>query len=131
MHYVLQYVCALLLFVVVDLVWLGAVAKSYYHRELGDLIADKFNLWAAAAFYLIYPMGVVAFAVAPSASGTWVTAVTAGAFLGFFAYATYDLTNLATLRNWPLTLTLVDMAWGTFLTAVVAALVHIIGPTVR
>lgn len=114
----LQYGSAFAIFVAVDLVWLGLVARSFYHRELSALIADKFNLWAAAAFYLLYPMGIVGFAVAPAlAAGSALHAVAVGAALGFFAYATYDLTNLATLRNWPLRLTIVDMLWGTFLTA--------------
>jgi uncharacterized membrane protein len=111
----------LTLFTVADLVWLGIVARSFYRRELGSLIADKFNAWAAAAFYLMYPMGIVAFAMAPSTTfGAWKDVALASAGLGFFAYATYDLTNLATLRQWPLRLAVVDVLWGTLLTALAA-----------
>ena len=121
MSYALQYGSALVIFVVVDLIWLGIVARNYYHRELAGLMAEKFNVGAAAAFYLMYPVGVVVFAVAPAvASGSWHYAALAGAGIGLFAYATYDLTNLATLRQWPLRLSLLDMAWGTVLTAVSA-----------
>lgn len=121
MSYALQYGSALVIFVVVDLIWLGIVARNYYHRELAGLMAEKFNVGAAAAFYLMYPVGVVVFAVAPAvASGSWHYAALAGAGIGLFAYATYDLTNLATLRQWPLRLSLLDMAWGTVLTAVAA-----------
>lgn len=127
MRFALQYGSAVVIFVIADLIWLGVVAKSFYRRELATLIADDFNLWAATAFYLMYPIGVVVFAVSPSlAAGTWVDALLMGGLLGFFAYATYDLTNLATLRGWPLRLSIVDMAWGTFLTASVAAAVHFV-----
>jgi uncharacterized membrane protein len=128
MSLALQYGSAFAIFVAVDLIWLGLVAKSFYHRELSALIADKFNLWAAAAFYLLYPIGIVVFAAAPaSATGSALHAMGLGAALGFFAYATYDLTNLATLRNWPLKLTIVDMLWGTFLTALTSGVAFYAG----
>lgn len=121
MSYALQYGSALVIFVIVDLIWLGIVARDYYHRELSGLMAEKFNIGAAAAFYLMYPVGIVVFAVAPAlASGAWQQSALAGAGIGLFAYATYDLTNLATLRQWPLRLSILDMAWGTVLTATAA-----------
>jgi uncharacterized membrane protein len=122
MTYVIAYLTSLVLFTVGDLIWLGVVAKGFYRRQLGALMADPVNLWAAAAFYLIYSFGLVVFAVAPVLhSGAWMDAAARGALLGLVAYAAYDLTNLATLRNWPLPLTLVDMLWGTTLSALVAA----------
>lgn len=127
MKYIVAYGVALLIFVTLDLIWLGVVARRFYRTQLAGLIADKFNLGAAAAFYLVYPLGVVAFAVMPMLpSGAWTDAAVWGGMLGFFAYATYDLTNLATLRDWPLRLSLVDMLWGTALTAVAAACGHLI-----
>jgi uncharacterized membrane protein len=127
MQHIIAYCSVLAVFVTVDLIWLGGVAKRFYRSQLAGLIADKFNVGAAAAFYLVYPLGVVAFAVMPSLlSGTAADAALLGAMLGFFAYATYDLTNLATLRNWPLRLTVVDMLWGTALTALAAAGGHLI-----
>ena len=113
-----------------DALWLGVIAKSFYRDGIGHLMADVPNLAAAGAFYLLYPVGVLLFAVAPAAWSwaspapvlvPWSRAVLAGALFGFFAYATYDLSNLATLRGWPLRLTLVDIAWGTALTAAAAA----------
>jgi uncharacterized membrane protein len=85
---------------------------------MGDMLVDGFRLAPAALFYLIYIAGIVVFAIAPAlASERWTTATSYGAFLGFFAYATYDLTNQATLKNWPLAVTIADLCWGTFLTA--------------
>ncbi len=122
MNYVIAYVAVLLIFITVDLVWLGGVAKRFYRAQLGDLLAETFNFPAAAAFYLMYPLGVVNFVVAPAmSSGSLADTCIWGAALGFFAYATYDLTNLATLRTWPVRLAVVDMLWGSVLTALAAA----------
>jgi uncharacterized membrane protein len=121
MKYVVAYAAALTAFVVVDLIWLGVIAKRIYRTQLDGLLAEQYNFGAAAIFYLAYPLGVVAFAVAPGlASGSWPQAALWGAMLGLFAYGTYDLTNLATLRNWPLRLSAVDMLWGTVLTGFAA-----------
>ena len=117
----IAYVTALVTFVVVDLVWLAVVAKSFYRSQLSGLLADQFNMAAALAFYLVYIVGVMIFAVVPALrSGAWTDALLYGALFGFFCYATYDLTNLATLKGWPLTLSLVDMAWGAALTGATA-----------
>lgn len=127
MSYFLPYVVTLLVFVALDLVWLGLVAKSYYRRELAGLIADQFNLGAATAFYLLYALGIVIFAVDPALrAGSGASAALYGGLFGFFAYATYDLTNLATLRAWPLRLTLVDLAWGSALTSVTAICAYMV-----
>jgi uncharacterized membrane protein len=109
-------------FAVIDLIWLTFVANGFYRSQLGALRADTVNVPAAVGFYLIMVTGVLVFAVMPAlkADSVW-TALGTGAFLGFLCYATYDLTNLATLRNWPVMLTFVDLAWGTILTAVAAS----------
>ena len=107
--------------VVLDMVWLGVVAKSFYQEGIGHLMAEKPVFSVAAVFYAVYAIGLVFFAVVAteSAPGYAKTALYGGLF-GFFAYATYDLTNLATLKNWPVGLALLDMAWGTVVSAVSA-----------
>lgn len=121
MRIALTYLAALAVFAVIDLIWLGFLAKDFYRAGIGHLMADGFNIPAATAFYLIYVAGILVFAVFPAvAAGDWTKAATLGAMFGFFAYATYDLTNLATLKDWPLGLALADMAWGTVLTAIVS-----------
>jgi uncharacterized membrane protein len=95
---------------------------SLYQGALGGLLAAKPNMFGAVAFYIVYLAGVMVFAVRPGLEdGAWKTSLVHGALFGFFAYATYDLTNLATLKDWPLRISLIDMAWGTFLTAMAAA----------
>lgn len=123
LHHLVAWVATAVAFFLIDLVWLGAVAKSFYHDRIGGLMLDQINIPAAVIFYLIYVVGIVIFAVAPALqSGSWITATVFGALFGFFAYATYDMTNLATLRGWPLELALVDMAWGTVITAASATI---------
>jgi uncharacterized membrane protein len=122
MTYLIASLATTVAFIVCDLVWLGWIAGGYYRNALGPLMAAEINLPAAAAFYVLYVLGVVIFAVAPAIeTGGWPRAMGLGAMLGLFAYATYDLTNLATLQGFPLRLALVDMAWGTLLTAGAAA----------
>jgi uncharacterized membrane protein len=122
MRFAVAYFATLVAFVGVDLVWLGLIAKNFYRREMGELLAVPFNMPAAAAFYLLYPLGVVLFAIQPAfASSSWTTALLLGVALGAFAYGTYDLTSLATIRNWSAKLAVVDMAWGAVLTGVAAA----------
>jgi uncharacterized membrane protein len=121
MAHAIAYVVALVVFVVVDMVWLGVVAKGFYRDALGGLLAEQFNIPAAIAFYLINTLGLMIFVVGPALrSGSLADAALYGVLFGFFCYATYDLTNLATLRSWPLTLSLVDMAWGAVLTGITA-----------
>ena len=106
---------------VIDALWLGVVARDLYQQEMGSLMADPPRWAAAAAFYLAYPLGLVIFAVMPALAERSVgRAVALGALFGLFAYGTYDLTNLAVLQGWPLGLTFVDLAWGTFASAVSA-----------
>lgn len=112
------YAGALAVLVVMDAVWLGLVATDFYRERIGHLMAAAPRLGVAAAFYLLYLVGVVIFAVRPAlAAGSGVRALGLGAGFGFFAYMTYDLTNLATLRDWPVMVAVVDMAWGTTLSA--------------
>jgi uncharacterized membrane protein len=118
MQSLIAYGATLLFFAIVDTLWLGVVARDYYREALGSLLAPRFNLWAAIAFYLVYCLGIVIFAVLPALRGeSLATALLHGALFGFFCYATYDLTNMATLRDWPIGMSFVDMAWGTLLTA--------------
>jgi len=120
-QYLTSYVATAAVFLGLDFLWLSKVAKSFYFDRLGSLLLDKPNMGAAVAFYCIYIVGVVIFAVAPALrSDSTTTALIYGALFGFFAYGTYDMTNYATLRNWSLTVSLVDIAWGTFLTALSA-----------
>lgn len=127
LNYIAAYGATAIVMLALDLLWLGVIATSFYRDGIGHLIADPPNLVAGGVFYLLYPAGVMLFAVAPAVwSGApglvpWSRAVLAGALFGFFAYATYDLSNLATLRDWPLRLALVDIAWGTALTTAAAA----------
>lgn len=106
----------------IDAVWLGLVAKGFYRSQLGELMLASPRLSIAALFYVMYSAAVVILASAPAArSGSLSDALLLGAILGFAAYGTYDITNLATLKNWPAVMSLVDMAWGTVLTAFAAA----------
>ena len=115
------YALTLLTFLACDAVWLGVVAKGLYRRELGHLLAPEVRWWAALVFYLIYVVGVLVLVVLPGRGGSLATVAALGALFGFVAYATYDLTNLATLREWPLLVTAVDLVWGAVLTAATAA----------
>jgi uncharacterized membrane protein len=117
------YGVALAVFVAADMVWLGTMASRLYRPTLGDIAVAGVNLPPAMLFYAIYPIGLLIFAVQPALkSGSISTAAIYGALFGFFTYATYDLTNQATLRNWTLQLTLVDVAWGIILGAISASI---------
>ena len=117
MIYVQAYLTTMIVFFAIDYVWLGHIATNFYKDRLGHLMADQVNYPVAAGFYLIYIIGVVIFAVMPALKAEqWSHALAYGALFGFFAYATYDMTNMATLKDWPLSVTFVDVSWGTFLT---------------
>ena len=119
---VVGYLAALATFVVADMVWLGLMTPRFYRPTLGDILITGVNLPPALVFYLVYPVGLVIFAVNPALkSGSVGSALLYGALFGFFTYATYDLSNYATLRNWSLPLTVVDIAWGSVLAALAAA----------
>ena len=119
---VTSYLAAALVMGVLDFIWLRATVDPIYQPALSAVLAEKPNMPAAIAFYLVYLAGVVIFAIRPAlADGDWKTALVKGALFGFFAYATYDLTNLATLKVWSLKISLMDIAWGTVLTAAAAS----------
>ncbi|MCB1475185.1 MAG: DUF2177 family protein [Rhodobiaceae bacterium] len=121
MSYVVAYVVAAIVFLGADFIWLSRVANGFYRQHIGSLLLDQPNFAAAGAFYLLYIAGIVYFAVAPAlAGGGLTTALIAGALLGLLAYGTYDMTNLSTLKNWSVTVAVVDIAWGTFLTGLAA-----------
>ncbi len=121
--WITAYAAAAVAFLVLDLVWLGVVARTFYRDRLGGLLRDDVDVVPALLFYLLYVLGIVVFAVAPAlAAGSWMTAALYGALLGLVAYATYDLTNLATLAGWPLSVAVVDMLWGAAVTALAATL---------
>ncbi len=110
---------------VLDFIWLSVVAKNFYRSELGSALLDKPNMVAAVLFYVIYIVGVVAFVIAPALDkGSLAHAALYGALFGFVAYATYDLTNLATLKVFTPKLVVVDLLWGAALTAVVASVTY-------
>jgi uncharacterized membrane protein len=114
--YIILYLVILIAFFVVDLIWLGLVARSFYRKHLGFIMAPKPNWVAAITFYLLFILGVLYFVVAPGLeSGSLETTLLRAALFGLITYATYDLTNLATLKDWPLIVTLVDIVWGVVL----------------
>lgn len=120
--YFAAYAAAAVVMIVIDLIWLGVIAKPIYRDGIGHLMADGPNISAAVLFYLLFPVGLMIFAVVPNAaSPEWMKTMIAGALFGMFAYATYDLTNLATLKGWPVGLAALDTAWGTLLSSVAAA----------
>jgi uncharacterized membrane protein len=122
MVYSAAYAGALATLVVADMIWLGSMVSRVYRPTLGDILLSGVNLPPAIVFYLLYPVGVLIFAVAPALkNGSPTDAIVSGALFGFFAYTTYDLSNYATLRNWTLQLTIIDIAWGTLLGAMTAA----------
>jgi uncharacterized membrane protein len=118
---ILSYALTAVVFFAIDLVWLGFAARGIYQRYLGHLLSEQVNWTAAIIFYLLFIVGIFIFAIMPAVEKESITrALILGALFGFFTYATYDLTNLATLKDWPLTIVLVDIAWGATLTAIVS-----------
>ena len=114
---------ATITFFVIDFTWLGLVARNFYKAELGTLMKTDINWIAAIAFYLIFIFGILFFAVYPAINSNSIQkAFIYGALFGFIAYSTYDLTNLATLKDWPIKLTIIDILWGTILSASVATI---------
>jgi uncharacterized membrane protein len=125
---VVLYVGTLTAFLIIDLLWLGVVARSFYADQMGSLLRADVRWGAAFLFYLIYVGGILVLAVAPALEqGSLQRAALQGALLGLVAYAAYDLTNLATLEGFPTRVAWVDLAWGTALTASVAAVGYWIG----
>ena len=117
----ISYALTFAVFLLIDMAWLGFIAKGLYKKYLGGFLSEQVNWTAAIVFYLLFVVGVFIFAIMPSVEkGSVVSAITLGALFGFFTYATYDLTNLATLKNWPLTIVFIDILWGSVLTGIVS-----------
>jgi len=121
------YAIALSVFLVIDMLWLGFVAKNFYRDQMGTLMKSDINWAAAGAFYLLFALGLVVFVIAPAIEkNSWKHALLFGALFGLVTYATYDLSNLATLKDWPLLVTIVDLVWGTTLAASVSTTTYFI-----
>jgi uncharacterized membrane protein len=127
-YYLKLYLLTVPVFFAIDLLWLGVVAKDLYQKNLAHLLSPTVNWPAAFAFYLMYIAGIILFAVKPAlADQSLAKAAIWGALFGFFTYATYDLTNLATLKDWPLKIVYIDITWGTVLCTLVASGSYMIG----
>ena len=122
------YVVTLVVFFVIDMVWLGVVAKSFYRKHLGAMLSPKVQWTAALLFYVLYIFGLLVFIIRPALErGTPVQALFFGGLFGLICYATYDLSNMATLKDWPLIVTVVDLVWGTVLGGSVSFLSTVLG----
>jgi len=122
--YVITFIC----FFLIDMIWLGLIAKNFYRKHLGDLMSSRINWTAAVLFYLLFIFGLVVFVVQPAVlQNSPLNALLLGALLGLVCYATYDLTNLATLKDWPLLVTVVDLIWGAVLGASVSLVSTLLG----
>ena len=118
---IISYVLTFAVFFIIDMAWLGFVAKDIYKKYLGNLLSDNVNWAAAIIFYLLFVVGIFIFAIMPSVDkNSLQSAIILGALFGFFTYATYDLTNLATLKDWSLTIVFIDIIWGAVLTSIVS-----------
>lgn len=121
------YAIALPVFFAIDMIWLGLVAKNFYQKQIGYLMTPNVNWAAAIIFYLLFIVGLIVFVIEPALKiQSWNHAVLYGALFGLITYATYDLTNLATLTNWPMMVTIVDLMWGTVLAASVSTITYLI-----
>lgn len=125
---VLLYLLTIPVFFMIDMLWLGMVARGLYRKHLAGFLDDKVNWPAAIIFYLLFIIGILIFAVLPAlGKNAFGTALLLGGLFGFFTYATYDLTNLATMKNWPMSIVWIDITWGILLTGSVSALSFLIG----
>jgi len=121
------YAISIVIFFAIDLLWLGIIAKNIYQKYIGELLKPDVNWVAAILFYLLFIGGLVIFVLMPAVdAGSWVKALLLGALFGFITYATYDLTNLATLKGWPIQITIIDLIWGTFLGASTSTLSYLV-----
>jgi uncharacterized membrane protein len=121
-NYVYSFVASLVTMTIIDATWLGVIAPKFYKKYIGFIMSDSPNWYAATAFYIIFIIGLTTFVVYPGwkNSDSLLHVGLFGALFGLVTYATYDLTNQATLKNWPFTVTVVDMIWGTILSALVS-----------
>jgi uncharacterized membrane protein len=127
LQFIKLYGITLIVFFLIDITWLAVVAPRLYQSQIGHLMSSTVNVPAAAIFYLLFIIGMVYFAIQPSiiANSPW-QALLVGAFFGLITYATYDLTNLATLKDWPILITIIDMTWGTTLSALTSIVVFFV-----
>ncbi len=126
------YLIALPVFFAIDMTWLGFVAKNFYRGQIGFLMKSNINWTAAIAFYLLFIVGLVVFVISPALEkSSWTHALLFGALFGLITYASYDLTNLATLKDWPLLVTVVDLAWGAVLAASVSTATYFIASKIN
>lgn len=122
------YLVSLIVFFAIDLVWLGVIAKNLYKEQIGFLMSSDIRWGAAILFYCLYIAGLVFFAILPAFNeGNWSTALLYGAFFGLVCYATYDLTNLATLEGWPMKIVVYDLLWGSFISGLTSFITFSIG----
>jgi len=127
-YYIKLYFITLIAFFAIDLVWLGLVARTFYRNYLGFLLTPNTNWSAVVLFYLLFILGILVFVVVPGLRDNSLKATILRAVLfGLVTYATYDLTNLATMKNWPVLITVIDMAWGTILSVVVSFIGFMVG----
>ncbi len=128
------YLITLLIFFIIDIIWLGLIAKNFYQKYLGFLMTNSIN-WIVAViiFYLLFIVGVITFVIYPSLLNNFSLSkvILLGGFFGLVCYATYDLTNLATIKNWPIIITIIDIIWGTILTAIVSLVSFFIAKKIR
>ena len=122
------YIIALPVFFIIDMIWLGLIAKNFIREQIGFLMKTNLNWFAAIIFYLLFIAGLVVFVLSPSfvEKKDWLNALYLGALFGLFTYSTYDLTNLATIKDWPLLVTIVDIIWGMVLSASVSLISYFI-----
>ena len=131
-YYLKVYLLTLAGFLAIDMVWLVVVARGFYRERLGFLLSDQPNWWAAISFYLLFVVGLLVFVIVPAMeAGSLRKALLLGAFFGLVTYATYDLTNHATIKNWPWIVTLVDMTWGAILATMVSCIGYLVGRWLR
>jgi len=125
MNYVKMYLIALIVFVVIDGIWLLFISKNLYQKEIGHLLSSNPNLLAAVLFYLLFLGGLVYFVINPGIDKESIkTIIISGTLFGLMTYATYDLTNLATLKEWPLKITIIDLIWGSSLSCIVSVITY-------
>jgi uncharacterized membrane protein len=121
------FLIALPVFFIIDMIWLVVIAKSFYQNQIGFLMKPEINWFAAITFYLIFIAGLVTFVISPSVEKqSWTNALLYGALFGLITYATYDLTNFATIKGWPILVTIVDLIWGSTLAASISIVTYFI-----
>jgi uncharacterized membrane protein len=126
------FLIALPVFFVIDMVWLVLVAKNFYQKQIGFLMKPDINWFAAILFYLLFIGGLITFVISPALEKhSWIHALTYGALFGLITYATYDLTNLATIKDWPLAVTIVDLIWGSVLAGSISVITYIIANKIQ